>query len=90
MKSKYKTTTFLNLPPDDNKLPPGSIVTKAQLEEAGQTDDNIAQLLKSGVLSEDLDTPINKVHEPVEVPSPTYEAETVTDNDEGKGEITNG
>lgn len=60
-----KALTYVNLPPDNRKVP-GDKITAKELKDAGQTDEDVAALKKSGAIGDD-DDPIDEAHVPVEV-----------------------
>ena len=64
----YKALTFLNIPPNNRKRP-GDKISKKEFEDADppQTKEDIQALLDQGAISEDMDAPIDKAHEPVKV-----------------------
>ena len=60
-----KALTWVNLPPD-NKKAPGDSITKKELTDAGQSDEDVAALVEQGAIGED-DDEINEAHADVEV-----------------------
>ena len=75
----YKALTFVEL--GGTKFPPGAKINKSDLAGAGeQTDESIKALIKDGVISEDMDAPVNEAHvAPEPVPG------VITTSDEGSG-----
>lgn len=81
----YKALTYLNLPPDNRKSP-GDKITKAELAEAGQDEGNIKELIKGGSISEDMNAPLDKSHDPVRVTVASSETTVhVVTGDTGEG-----
>jgi hypothetical protein len=63
----YKSLTYVNLPGagedgDDLRKSPGERITKAEMSAANQTDEDIAALVESGAISEDMSEPIHWDH----------------------------
>lgn len=65
-----KALTYLVLPPDNRKAP-GDTVTKKELEDADQTQEDIDKLIKSGAIGDGPDTPLHKDHRPIEIKTNT-------------------
>ena len=63
----YKALTYINLPPDNRKAP-GDRISEAELKEAGQTEENVEQLLKGKAMSKDMEAKIDKAHDPIVIP----------------------
>lgn len=57
----YKALTFIML--GEEKISPGDEISDAQLEEAGQTEEHIAELVESGALSTDMDADVHPDHQ---------------------------
>jgi chitodextrinase len=70
-----KALTYVQL--GEVRKNPGDKVTKTELKEAGQTDEDVKHLIKTGVLSEDDKAEVHESHKEVEVEG------TVTDADGG-------
>jgi hypothetical protein len=84
----YKALTYINIPPNNRKIP-GDTITKKELQESDppQTDDDIKKLIDGGAMSEDMDAPINKAHAPIEIrPSANPISIDVVTGDVGGGE----
>ena len=81
-KEDYKALTFLMV--GDEKKSPGDSVSLAELEAAGQTPENVKQLLESGALGGQ-DDEIDPAHQPVEVEAPAGSENHVIAGDAGKG-----
>lgn len=80
----YKALTFIFLnDPDDPeggvKKTPGEKITKKELTDSGQTDENIQQLLDSKAISEDMEAEVDEAHK-----------EVVAEADEGNVHIVAG
>jgi hypothetical protein len=79
----YKALTYVNLPPDNRKAP-GDTITDKELKDADpqQGKEEIKALLAQGVISEDMDAPVDKAHAPVDIaPSNTPLAVNVVTGD---------
>jgi hypothetical protein len=74
----YKALTFLELA--GQKYGPGDEVDESVFEEAGQTKENIKNLIADGVISKDMDAPVNEAHV-----APEPEAGVISTNDGGSG-----
>jgi hypothetical protein len=61
-----KALTYVQL--GEVRKNPGDKVTKTELKEAGQGEEEIKHLIKTGVLSEDDKAEINEAHREVELP----------------------
>jgi hypothetical protein len=66
-----KALTFIML--GDKRFAPGDEVTDADLEEAGQTAEQIKELVDAGSLG-DADAELHEAHRPVEAPEGTIAA----------------
>lgn len=64
----YKALTHLNLPFIEVRKAPGATITKQELKDAKQTDEDIQELLKYGSISEDMEAPL---HPSAIIPDPT-------------------
>jgi hypothetical protein len=73
-----KALTFIVL--GEERFAPGDSITKTQLKDAGQTDEQVQQLIADGALGEDSDE-LHPDHQPVETPEGTI---TATDGGSGK------
>lgn len=60
-----KALTYINLP-GVGKFAPGAKITKTQLREANQTEEDIQALVEGGSLGND-DDPLHSDHAPVQV-----------------------
>lgn len=73
----YKALTVINLPYHNDgkglRKEPGEKITKAEMNDAQQTDDDIKALIDSGAISEDMDADIHPAHLPVDPNAPTVE-----------------
>lgn len=56
----YKCLTFVMV--NGEKKSPGDVITKAELKDGGQTDEDIEALVKGGSLSEDQDAELHPDH----------------------------
>jgi hypothetical protein len=83
----YKALTYVNLPPDNRKAP-GDTITKKELEDSGQDEVQIKQLLKSGAISENMDAEIDKAHQPIKVEGVPGHVNVIAE-ETGGGEDTN-
>lgn len=83
----YKALAVINLPPD-NRKEPGDLITKKELEEAGQTEEDIAKLIKQKAIGEK-DDPIHKDYD-VTWPEGNPDADhNVIASEDGKGGDSN-
>lgn len=88
MANEYKALTYVMV--GDDKIAPGDSVSHNDLLAAGQSDEDVTQLLKSGVISEDQDAEIHEAHR--EAARPPLENNGQGDKkhihaaEEGKGE----
>lgn len=78
----YKALTYVNLS-DDNVKEPGDIVTGKELEEAGQTEEDIANLVEAGAISSDMDAPLHEDHLGAEIAANEEADVNVAADDEG-------
>lgn len=70
----YKALTYVNLPGnDDPPYKPGEMIPVDKLIEAGQTDDNIADLLASNAIGDEGDE-LHPDHRPVDPTIPSLAA----------------
>ena len=86
-KGEYKALTYLMV--GDEKVAPGDTVTRADLEAAGQTAENIDQLLESGAISDDMQADVLEEHREIERTSANDglgDTRHVITSEEGKGE----
>jgi hypothetical protein len=74
-----KALTYLVIKEGGDPIPPGTAISKSELLEAGQTEDDIQALLDGGALSEDDDAPLHPDHADLE------EEGGVTSHDSGRG-----
>lgn len=82
MAEKYKALTFLMV--GEEKKSPGDPISEADLKAAGQTPENIKQLVADGALGSP-DDEINEAHAPVEISVPSGSDNHVVAGEEGKG-----
>ena len=61
----YKALTFVNLPPNNKKVP-GDKITDKELKDAGQTADDIKALVNGGAIGSEA-TALDEAHDPVKV-----------------------
>ena len=85
----YKALTYVNLPPDNRKAP-GDPITKKELDEAGQTDEDIESLIKQRAIGKPTD-PIDNAHAPVVIRFNTNATDVVNviDSDVGRSDERN-
>jgi hypothetical protein len=82
-----KALTYVNLPPDNRKAP-GDSITQKELKDAGQTEEDIEALTKSGAIGDD-DAELDKSHDPITVEvSTTSEINVVTNETGGSDEAS--
>lgn len=81
----YKALTHILLPGTEVRKAPGETITKQEMKDAGQTDENIQQLLESGTISEDMSVDVHPDHAPVEIEAAPG-SQNVVASDEGSGE----
>jgi hypothetical protein len=62
----YKALTYVNLPPDNRKVP-GDTITERELKDAGQTEDDIKTLVKAKAIG-NMGAELDEAHAPVEIP----------------------
>ena len=84
----FKALTYLTL--GEEKVSPGDTISSDALEAAGQTKENIDQLLESGAISEDLEADVLEEHRDIERPAVTTDEDSedqqILADEEGKGE----
>lgn len=84
---QYKCLTILNLP-NKGRKDAGDTVTTEELESAGQTEENIQQLVETEMISEDMDADIHEAHKPIDPPrnmSGVQDSSFIVDGDAGEG-----
>lgn len=66
---------------ESKRFEPGETITKKDLADAGQSDEQIAELIEFGSLSEldAMDTPLHPDHQPVDPTGATVPEEAATD-----------
>jgi hypothetical protein len=74
-----KALTFIQL--GDKRFAPGDEITDEELKEAGQTEEQVKELVDAGSLG-DADAELHEDHRPVEAP-----AGTITASDGGSGDV---
>jgi hypothetical protein len=70
----YKALAVINLPPN-NRKEPGAKITKKELEDAGQTENDIKALLKQKAIGS-MDDPIHKDYEIIATDDPLDDGKT--------------
>jgi hypothetical protein len=76
-----KALTYVNLPPDNRKAP-GDKITQKELEDAGQTKEDIEALKKQGAIGDD-NAPLDKAHAPIVIETSTTSEINVIDSEIG-------
>jgi hypothetical protein len=86
----YKALTYLNLPGDPEvRKSPGDKITDKELKDAGQDSEQIAALMKSGAISDDMDADVHPDHQAPEAAAPEGSDRHVGANDAGGAKDAN-
>lgn len=82
-----KALTHINLPPNNRKKP-GETITQKELNDAGQTDEDVKKLMKDGAIGQDGDA-IHSAHDPIKIETSTTSDVHVVDHDTAEGGDSN-